>query len=387
MLYFLFFEAKKHFNQGKKKEINTFSIKLIVQYCIRNSPMKLKESQFFSTHNKEHVYDSLTNAVNKDYLKKYADFLIENGGIFSMYFIDIDNFESASETKGITASETLLKDIATGIENVIGQKGVLFRYGGDEFVVIVPNIATYEDVWNIARDISESIRHLNLGYLTTDAKPYPVTLTMGITRHPIDAPDFEGLLKNSEKALFRGKMKGKNCFIIYNRNLHGDINVAQRKSSLNVHGLVDYIFEMFRIHDTAKALSMVSHMLGNYYSAKSIYLITSDAPVLLYQDPQAKISGLPCLKKDEYRFNREETYHVNYFSLLKKDDDYEKKILALMERRKTRSFIIFRTKDKEGNLILVESGVEKVWSEMEILLYLTMSNVYSMVANPKNCTE
>lgn len=341
--------------------------------------MKLKDSDFFTTHNKEHVYDSLTNTINKEYMIKFVNHLIETGVMFSLYFIDIDDFKKINESKGILLSDQLLKDIAEGIESTLNDRGLLFRYGGDEFVVITPNIATYEDVWNIARDISETVRHLKLDYLGDDLGPYPVTLTIGISRYPIDAKSLTDIMENSDKALFRGKMKGKNCFIIYNRNLHGDIDVAKKKSNLNVHGLIDYIFEMYKTHDKDEALKMVSHMLGNYYSAKTISLIKKNESVLLYQDVQTKSLAAPTLRNFDYHFESEENYMIYYRSLLKKDDPYESSFLPLMDRRKTRSFVIFKINDKEDNLLLIESGIEKVWSDIEILLYAMMVHSYSLI--------
>ncbi len=340
--------------------------------------MNYQQDPFFSNHQTEHVYDSLTGVINKDYLFKYANHLIETNTLFTLYFVDFDNFKKVNDIKGHLIGDKVLKDTCDVLKNVIGDKGLLFRYGGDEFVVLFPNLATYEDVWNEARDMSEAVRKMKLPYLDEEfINAYPLSLTMGISRYPIDAKTLDLLLDDADKALYRGKMKGKNCFIIYNRNLHGLIDVHKKKASLSVHGLVDYIYDMFRHHEKIEAMTMISHMLGNYFSEKGVYLLTETEKIPLYVEKNFKNLPLPHFGPEAYSFEETENFSIYYRSVLTKLEECP--FIPLMDKRKTKSFVVYKVRVKEPTVLLLESEREKVWSDNEILLYLSMVHIYELL--------
>ncbi len=340
--------------------------------------MNYQKDPFFSNHQTEHVYDSLTGVINKDYLFKYANHLIEKNTLFTLYFIDFDNFKKINDIKGHLIGDKFLKDTCELIKNLIGDKGLLFRYGGDEFVILFPNLATYEDVWNQARDISEAVRKMKLPYLDEEfISSYPPSLTMGISRYPIDGKTMDVLLDDADKALYRGKMKGKNCFIIYNRNLHGLIDVHKKKASLSVHGLIDYIYDMFLHHERIEAMSMIAHMLGNYFSEKGVYLLTPKEKIPLYVEKNYKNLPLPQLGPEAYQFEETENFSIYYRSVLSKMD--ENCFIPKMDERKTKSFVVYRIRTAIPCVLLLESEREKVWSDNEILLYLSMVHVYELL--------
>jgi diguanylate cyclase (GGDEF)-like protein len=340
--------------------------------------MYTKDQEFFTSHNKDHVFDTLTGCVNKDYFFKYAEYLIEQTNIFTMYYVDVDNLRKINSLYGRSTGDQVLKDITKAIEEVIQQKGVLFRYEGDIFTIITPNIATYEDVWNLSRDICEKIRHLELDYLNRNSEEYHLTLTMGISRYPIDSLDMDMLLSNSEKALYRGKMKGRNCFIIYNKNLHGEIDVTKKKSSLGTNGLIDYMFEMFKIHDPMEAMTMVCHMVGNYYSVRDIYHISRDGCQLMYCDPSYTNKEPLSLHYSNFPFPKGESHIIGYRSILKSDKTEDTRRMAFMDKRSIHSFIAFDIGASE-EVLLIESENERIWSDTEILLYSTMGHIYCLV--------
>ncbi len=340
--------------------------------------MNYQMDPFFSNHQIEHVYDSLTGVINKDYLLKYASRLIEKNTLFTLYFIDFDNFKKVNDVKGHLVGDRLLKETCEVLKKVIGDKGLLFRYGGDEFVALFPNLATYEDVWNQARDMSEAVRKMKAPYLDEEfISSYPLSLTMGISRYPIDGKTLDILIDDADKALYRGKMKGKNCFIIYNRNLHGLIDVHKKKSDLTIHGLVDYIYDMFLTHEKIEAMGMIAHMLGNYFSEKGVYLLTPKEKIPLYVEKNHKNISLPRLGSEAYRFEENENFSIYYRSVLSKADPMG--FLPLMDARKIKSFVVFKIQTPQPSVLLLESERENVWSENEILLYLSMVHVYELL--------
>lgn len=101
--------------------------------------------QLFRTIKLENYYatkDTLTGAYNKRVLYNTIELHIKkaqkNGSVFALAFIDIDNFKSLNDNLGHIAADNIIKGLCTGIRKKIRKKDMLFRYGGDEFVLLIP---------------------------------------------------------------------------------------------------------------------------------------------------------------------------------------------------------------------------------------------------------
>lgn len=339
----------------------------------------------FTSHLKEHVYDALTGLVNREYIIKYAQSLIDTGILFGFFLVDIDNFKKINDDEGHILGDQVLKDCAKILKDNIGERGVVSRYTGEEFAIIIPNIAMYDDVWNIARNYSQAIRKASFPYLTNSKQENTITVTSGISRYPIDGHNVQELINLADKAMYRGKTKGKNCFIIFNKALHGSIDPKSRHSKLTVPGLINYTFSMFMKHDFMNAFSKVSHLIGNYFSDNSLVLWHDRKLFVGYnaENYEIKVRDYPEDLPD-IEFHDNETYKVFYRSIIKRNPDLSM-LHKILKSRNIGTLIVFKTKI-EGNVnaaLIIEAVDEKIWSDNEITIYQTIAN---LIAYSNHCS-
>lgn len=335
-----------------------------------------KNNSFFSNHEKDHVYDKQLGIINNDYFKKYMNHLIENNSFFSTYLLDVDNLKKINDDFGRIIGDQVLLDLISILKRETNNIGYLFRVEGDKLAIIIENIVNYDEVWTFCRNLLQAIRNYSFPYLDNQ-NIYPITVTCAVSRFPLDAHNNEDLQSNLNKALFRGKKKGKNCFIIYNKTLHENISIKDNKNELSSFGLVNYIFFQFESNSKMIAMSNCSHMLGNYLTLKRISIISTVDIEVLYSENSFESDT----KKDleyplSFSFDEFELNKLIYISKL--DTLKDKDLISFMKRRGDRSILVYKLNKKERNgsdYLLIESEIERVYSNEEMIYFQILSNL------------
>ncbi len=185
----------------------------------------LRNISYFKEKDLSYSFDNLTGILNRESIIGYIDWLIKEDHKFSFFLIDIDNFKNVNDTFGHAVGDVVLLQVARYLVDTVGDKGVIGRYGGDEFMVVIDDINEYRDVWRYGHDID-----MNIGDIKFDGIPsLAITVSTGIARYPLNAKDYEELLEVADKALYRAKMKGRNCFIIYLPEKHANISLQKER--------------------------------------------------------------------------------------------------------------------------------------------------------------
>lgn len=225
----------------------------------------LSFAEYFKDKDLSNAFDELTGVLNRKTIKDYVDWLISQGRHFSMFLIDIDNFKNVNDTYGHIVGDTVLAQTAHAFVVASGTEGVVGRYGGDEFIVIFENVTEYQDVWSHGSKMS----HLHMGGVEDYGIPnLTVTVTVGISRFPLDAQTSEGIMQVADKALYRGKTKGRHCFIIYLPEKHAHISLqGDRDKKINIMQLSLGIFNSLTAcgEDIATAITTVFKSFVSYY--------------------------------------------------------------------------------------------------------------------------
>ncbi len=124
----------------------------------------------------------------------------------SLLMVDIDHFKDYNDTYGHIVGDTVLKKIALFLRQKIASKGKVFRFGGEEFTVILPGIER-EKAIEIAEDIQISLER---EVIYVRRKETRITVSIGVATYPRDGITREGLMKKVDDALLRAKREGRN---------------------------------------------------------------------------------------------------------------------------------------------------------------------------------
>jgi diguanylate cyclase (GGDEF)-like protein len=157
------------------------------------------------------VTDDVSGFNNTRYLHRYLDRLIENPAgkpvEVCLVFFDIDNFKQLVDAHGHLLGSKALREVAQTVADVLGEEDRLVRYGGDEFIVILPRQNKDEALLKANR-MKNAIS--STAFLQKEDINVPLTASFGLAAFPEDASDKRALLAEADRCLFRSKLEGKN---------------------------------------------------------------------------------------------------------------------------------------------------------------------------------
>ena len=155
-------------------------------------------------------HDNLTGLFNTRYLYKALDELIDDSKsgdlMFSLVFMDMDNFKRVVDTYGHLNGSQALKEVALTIKDCLEKPCFGVAYGGDEFVVVLPGFNKQQATRKVEEIRSEMKQTI---YLTGDSLNVRLAASFGIATFPDDSDTRTGLLALADKAMFRIKQSGK----------------------------------------------------------------------------------------------------------------------------------------------------------------------------------
>ncbi len=165
-------------------------------------------------------YDDLTELPNKvlfmDQLNASINNSMELNERGALFFIDIDNFKNINDTYGHNVGDNFLKEVAARLKIANCDNHVLARHGGDEFIVMGPNIGSLEEVHFCAKKMVELFNEP----WTVNGQDFFATMSMGITIYPDDGQNTDELLKNADMAMYKAKDSGKNNYQFYEPSMY-----------------------------------------------------------------------------------------------------------------------------------------------------------------------
>lgn len=165
--------------------------------------------------------DPATSLLNKRACFEYtSDILtIQENRKHYMAIIDIDNFKSINDNYGHLFGDEVISGIANILSNTLNGRGIIGRFGGDEFYLFTNNVEVEDNLRIFLTAARQQIRY-------TFEKKHPelhVTLSIGVSLYPDDGTTYDELFQKADKCLYIAKSKGKNRFIIYDEEKHGSL--------------------------------------------------------------------------------------------------------------------------------------------------------------------
>jgi diguanylate cyclase (GGDEF)-like protein len=157
------------------------------------------------------ITDDVTGFHNTRYLHQFLDECLDQGANgtkkLSLVFFDMDHFKSVVDTHGHLIGAKVLQKVATVVHQQLGEKDRIIRYGGDEFVVILPGQSRAQALAKAER-MRQSIGAAE--FLQDEGVAIRVTASFGVATYPEDASDKKHLLMEADRHLFQSKKDGKN---------------------------------------------------------------------------------------------------------------------------------------------------------------------------------
>lgn len=165
-------------------------------------------------------YDALTGLPNRILLRdRLSQAMIEadrRERLVAVLFLDLDHFKIVNDTLGHETGDALLKEVAMRLTDCVRSGDTISRIGGDEFTVVLANIAHVDDVARVAQKIIESfVRPFNIA-----GRELFISTSVGITLYPFDDNNLDSLLRNADAALYHAKDLGRNAFQFYTAELN-----------------------------------------------------------------------------------------------------------------------------------------------------------------------
>jgi two-component system cell cycle response regulator len=173
--------------------------------------------------------DSLTGLNNRHYLQHMAQTFVEKAlrenTPISIFLFDIDNFKHYNDTNGHDAGDKLLVELSDLARSVTRKNSVIIRYGGEEFLVVLPAISKEE-----ASVYAERFRE------KVSSHPFPhrenqplgcLSISGGIASFPADGETIFKVIQHADRALYQAKSDGKNRILQYTQECFSDVDTEQ----------------------------------------------------------------------------------------------------------------------------------------------------------------
>ncbi|MDZ7289285.1 MAG: diguanylate cyclase [candidate division KSB1 bacterium] len=193
--------------------------------------------------------DSLTGLLNRRVIleRATAEWLRWQRYVspFSIMIIDVDDFKSINDSHGHLAGDQVLKLLANTIRRSIRAVDMVGRYGGEEFVVVMPETDS-AGALAASKNLMHNIRQMRLH---TDDLNIRITVSIGIATVSLEDKDFDQLLQRADTALYAAKHKGKDRVMVSERNVCVVSGTIANRRSLETRllGVLDFLRGQLKI--------------------------------------------------------------------------------------------------------------------------------------------
>jgi diguanylate cyclase (GGDEF)-like protein len=188
--------------------------------------------------------DPLTRLPNRYWVEGYLPKAIERAGktnsLFALLFVDLDGFKGINDTWGHAAGDELLCMAAHRLKDAVRPHDCVTRFGGDEFVIVLEDIADPYRAAQVSERILAAFRQsFRLSY-----GEYIIGTSIGISIFPFDGREARTLLQNADIAMYSVKTGGKGAYRFFDEKFHGELKARLERLRELQHALAHDQFVM-----------------------------------------------------------------------------------------------------------------------------------------------
>jgi diguanylate cyclase (GGDEF)-like protein len=187
----------------------------IFENLVAHVTIALQNAAMYRKMEAASLIDDLTQLYNVRFCNKYLDEYFDGRktpkGVVSLIFLDIDFFKLVDDNYGHLVGSETLRYVGERIRRVVRNEDVVIRYGGDEYIVILPNTDK-----KTARVIAERIRKeiSQEPFYAFNNKKFNISVTLGVASYPDDAKTRDDLIGKADKAMYEGKLSGRDKVVL-----------------------------------------------------------------------------------------------------------------------------------------------------------------------------
>ncbi|NGM82358.1 EAL domain-containing protein [Paenibacillus sp. 7124] len=176
---------------------------------------KLSDSEEKMQHLAYH--DLLTDLPNKlNLYENGANLLAGSSGSAALMFVDIDNFKYINDTMGHGFGDRLIVEASKKLLSIVGDHGVIYRFGGDEFIILLHSLTDKGQAGMMASRILAGLKEA----VDIDNSLVHISTSVGISLYPDHGSDIMELVKRADIAMYKAKEAGKGNFIVFDNPLN-----------------------------------------------------------------------------------------------------------------------------------------------------------------------
>ena len=387
-------EGVVHFLKGRTSR-NSKGEQIVFGYLLRRNR---NGSNCAERIQEEFETDVTTGLLTKKAILNYTENLLHRKPKYNvnLCIIDIDNFKAVNDTLGHMFGDEVLAKVSGVIKEAVKGKGIVGRIGGDEIFVVLEGINNLSDLRGVLRSIRNDVE-----WAYMDRKEVPkVTCSIGVSTYPTDSQVYDDLFQIADKMLYRAKQKGKNRYIIYMPDVHGDVlhgeteavvqnSTATRQDKEDL--VLKYITYMAK--QINRPLNMWLGEIGMAFALDEIRLIYGeDGKTLLENFWSADNSPRP-YEDDMISFVHEENfghlYREHDMAVIDKLDLIEQlcpQTFRYMTEHGVRTALVYRMdyRHHEGYIAFYKkSDMSRKWSDSDLANLAYISKILELAINDR----
>lgn len=316
----------------------------------------------------KNLLDPLTGLVGRPGMIGLARDWMEKGIPFAYAILDLDNFKFVNDTYGHHTGDEVLMELGASLREYLNHQGVAGRFGGDEFLILIPGLKTYDERKGFLQKMFDSQLVVRRNYHLSQCQPF-ITGTAGCAGFPQDAQDYNALFTLMDKALYRGKTKGRNCLIVYVKEKHEHIEIqriARQGMFTSMSGLVR-AFEM--VPGWRNRLTSVTPFLMDTLRVSDLYFIGPDKILHSVRNP-ALAEPVPDV---DQLITMNDLFFTNRMEEVEAKSPVFHQVMLALETEALMAIRIMLDSEAYGILLLAEPRTQRIWQEDEcaMMLFLT----------------